>query len=58
METWQEHRKILRALARRASGAAQKAMHEHVRNAALRTGIAFVAPPWRDLGYTQTHVTP
>jgi GntR family transcriptional repressor for pyruvate dehydrogenase complex len=35
METWQEHRKILRALARRASGAA-KAMHEHVRNAALR----------------------
>lgn len=44
METWQEHRKILRALARRASGAAQRAMHEHVRNAALRTGIAFVAP--------------
>ena len=44
METWQEHRKILRALARRASGAAQKAMQEHVRNAALRTGIAFVAP--------------
>ena len=26
------------------AGAAQKAMHEHVRNAALRTGIAFVAP--------------
>jgi GntR family transcriptional repressor for pyruvate dehydrogenase complex len=44
METWQEHRKILRALTRRASGAAQKAMHEHVRNAALRTGITFVAP--------------
>jgi GntR family transcriptional repressor for pyruvate dehydrogenase complex len=44
METWQEHRKILRALARRASGAAQKAMQEHVRNAALRTGIAFVTP--------------
>ena len=44
METWQEHRKILRALARRASGAAQKAMQEHVRNAALRTGISFVAP--------------
>lgn len=44
METWQEHRKILRALARRASGAAQKAMQEHVRNAALRTGIAFIAP--------------
>ena len=36
METWQEHRKILRALARRASGAAQKSMQEHVRNAALR----------------------
>jgi GntR family transcriptional repressor for pyruvate dehydrogenase complex len=44
METWQEHRKILRALARRASGAAQKAMQEHVRNAALRTGIAIVTP--------------
>ncbi|EXF91910.1 GntR family transcriptional regulator [Pseudomonas fluorescens HK44] len=44
METWQEHRKILRALARRASGAAQKAMQEHVRNAALRTGISFVTP--------------
>ncbi len=44
METWQEHRKILRALARRASGPAQKAMQEHVRNAALRTGIAFVTP--------------
>lgn len=44
METWQEHRKILRALTRRASGAAQKAMQEHVRNAALRTGISFIAP--------------
>jgi len=44
METWQEHRKILRALARRASAAAQKAMQEHVRSAALRTGIAFIAP--------------
>lgn len=44
LETWQEHRKILRALARRSCGGAQKAMHEHVRNAALRTGIAFVAP--------------
>lgn len=44
METWQEHRKILRALARRASGAAQKNMQEHVRNAALRTGIAFITP--------------
>ncbi|WP_395610047.1 FadR/GntR family transcriptional regulator [Pseudomonas sp. B22129] len=44
METWQEHRKILRALARRASAPAQKTMQEHVRNAALRTGIAFVTP--------------
>src|SRR5476651_1160041 len=44
METWQEHRKILRALARRASGAAQKSMQEHVRNAALRTGIGFITP--------------
>ena len=44
METWQEHRKILRALARHASGPAQKAMHEHIRNAALRTGIVFVSP--------------
>lgn len=44
METWQEHRKILRALARRSSAAAHKAMQEHVRNAALRTGIAFVTP--------------
>ncbi|HEX8589958.1 FadR/GntR family transcriptional regulator [Pseudomonas sp.] len=44
METWQEHRKILRALARNASGPAQKAMQEHIRGAALRTGIVFVAP--------------
>ncbi|WP_460133007.1 FadR/GntR family transcriptional regulator [Pseudomonas sp. S1_E04] len=44
METWQEHRKILRALARRASATAQKTMQEHVRNAALRTGIVFVTP--------------
>ena len=44
METWKEHRKILRALVRHASGAAHKAMQEHVRNAALRTGIAFVTP--------------
>lgn len=44
METWQEHRKILRALARRSSAAAHKSMQEHVRNAALRTGIAFVTP--------------
>lgn len=44
METWREHRKVLRALARRASGAAQKSMQEHVRNAALRTGIAFITP--------------
>jgi len=39
METWQEHRKILRALARHAAGPAQKAMQEHIRNAASRTGI-------------------
>lgn len=44
METWQEHRKILRALARHSSAAAQKSMHEHVRSAALRTGVAFVTP--------------
>ncbi|VVN73447.1 FadR/GntR family transcriptional regulator [Pseudomonas fluorescens] len=44
METWQEHRKILRALTRRASGAAQKSMQEHVRNAALRTGIVIATP--------------
>lgn len=42
METWQEHRKILKALARHAAGAAQKAMRQHIRAAALRTGIAFV----------------
>ena len=34
----------LRALARRSSTAAQKTMQEHIRNAALRTGIAFVTP--------------
>jgi GntR family transcriptional repressor for pyruvate dehydrogenase complex len=44
METWQEHRRILRALARHGTGLAQKAMQEHVRSAALRTGIAFVTP--------------
>ncbi|MBD1550161.1 FadR/GntR family transcriptional regulator [Pseudomonas typographi] len=44
METWAEHRKILRGLARRAAASAQKAMRDHVRNAALRTGIAFVVP--------------
>jgi len=42
METWQEHRKILRALGRHAAGPAQKAMQQHIRAAALRTGIAFV----------------
>ncbi|MDR0278241.1 MAG: FadR family transcriptional regulator [Paucimonas sp.] len=41
METWQEHRKILRALARHAPAAAQKAMQEHIRNAAARSGIVF-----------------
>ncbi|MDE1168574.1 MAG: FadR/GntR family transcriptional regulator [Pseudomonas sp.] len=44
METWQEHRKILKALARHAPGPATKAMQEHIRGAALRTGIAFTAP--------------
>ncbi|HWV08532.1 MAG TPA: FadR/GntR family transcriptional regulator [Pseudomonas sp.] len=41
METWQEHRKILKALARHAAGPAQKAMQQHIRAAASRTGIAF-----------------
>jgi len=41
LETWQEHRKILKALARHAAGPAQKAMQQHIRAAALRTGIAF-----------------
>lgn len=41
METWQEHRKILRALSRRSQAAAQKAMQEHIRNAASRTGVMF-----------------
>ncbi|MGN8247560.1 FadR/GntR family transcriptional regulator [Pseudomonas sp. SMV7] len=41
METWQEHRKILRALCRRSQAAAQKAMQEHIRNAASRTGVVF-----------------
>ncbi|MGE8110688.1 MULTISPECIES: FadR/GntR family transcriptional regulator [Pseudomonas] len=41
METWQEHRKILRALSRRSQAAAQKAMQEHIRNAASRTGVVF-----------------
>jgi GntR family transcriptional repressor for pyruvate dehydrogenase complex len=44
MQTWQEHRKILRALARRACTAAQKTVQEHVRDAALHAGIAFVTP--------------
>ncbi|OLS64295.1 FadR/GntR family transcriptional regulator [Pseudomonas putida] len=43
METWQEHRKILRALARHSPAAAQKAMQEHIRNAAARCGIVFAA---------------
>ncbi|PYC15017.1 FadR/GntR family transcriptional regulator [Pseudomonas mosselii] len=41
METWQEHRKILRALARRSQAGAQRAMQEHIRNAAARTGVVF-----------------
>ncbi len=44
METWHEHKRILRGMARRSAAPAQKAMQEHVRSAALRTGIAFVAP--------------
>ncbi len=43
METWQEHRKILKALGRQAAGPAQKAMQQHIRAAAARTGIAFAA---------------
>ena len=41
METWQEHRKILRQLARHAQAGAQRAMQEHIRNAASRTGVMF-----------------
>lgn len=41
METLQEHRKILRALGRHSPAAAQKAMQEHIRNAAARSGIVF-----------------
>ncbi|MCJ0973503.1 FCD domain-containing protein [Pseudomonas sp. PS1] len=41
METWQEHRRILRALSRHAPAAALKAMQEHIRAAAARTGIRF-----------------
>ncbi|UVK85263.1 FadR family transcriptional regulator [Pseudomonas sichuanensis] len=43
METWKEHKKILNALARHSAPAAQKAMQEHIRSAALRTGIVFSA---------------
>lgn len=43
METWQEHRKILRQLARGNQAGAQRAMQEHIRNAALRTGVGFTA---------------
>ncbi|MCO7517824.1 FadR family transcriptional regulator [Pseudomonas guariconensis] len=43
METWQEHRKILRQLARRNQAGAQRAMQEHIRNAASRTGVVFSA---------------
>lgn len=42
LETWKEHTKILKALGRRAKAPAQKAMQQHIRAAALRTGIAFV----------------
>ncbi|CAM4116838.1 GntR family transcriptional regulator [Pseudomonas reidholzensis] len=41
METWQEHNKILRALGRRSQLGAQRAMQEHIRNAASRTGVVF-----------------
>ncbi|HCJ30071.1 MAG TPA: GntR family transcriptional regulator, partial [Pseudomonas sp.] len=41
METWQEHRRILRALSRHVPAAAQKAMQAHIRAAASRTGISF-----------------
>ena len=44
LETWQEHRRILRALSRRSPAAAQKAMREHIRNAALRSGTPFPVP--------------
>lgn len=44
LETWQEHRRILRALTRRSPAAAQKAMREHIRNAALRSGTPFPVP--------------
>lgn len=44
METWQEHRRILRALSRHAPAAAQKAMQAHIRAAASRTGISFAGP--------------
>lgn len=40
METWQEHQ-ILRQLARRAQAGAQRAMQEHIRNAASRTDVVF-----------------
>lgn len=42
LETRREHTKILKALRRHAKGPAQKAMQQHIRAAALRTGIAFV----------------
>ncbi|WP_339488869.1 FadR/GntR family transcriptional regulator [Pseudomonas sp. EL_65y_Pfl2_R95] len=42
LETWREHTKILKALGRRAKAPAQKAMQQHIRAAALRTGIAFI----------------
>jgi len=41
LETWREHKRILRALARQSPAAARRAMQEHIRAAASRTGIAF-----------------
>ena len=46
METWQEHRKILRQLARGNQAGAQRAMQEHIRNAAART-VWYLRPETR-----------
>lgn len=44
METWHEHRRILRAFARRSGRTARRAMQDHIRAAALRTGVNFAVP--------------
>lgn len=41
METWLEHRKILRQLARGNQAGAQRAMQDHIRSAASRTNVVF-----------------